>query len=219
MSRRRPSPRPSSPPSSSQPASCRNWCLCKRYGSNARCVWADWELERKHERFVPVREQARESAENHELSGEDRNRPFSLSNSVARALTRTHWRMLFLPRAAMPTRRTWTLKFRPSTPRAAQRPNRGIDLEFRWCLRTVETVSGARTIEKVFWKATGHVRVVGTFHRPNRPLETYRSYESRTKRKSILCNAGNVSESRVDEAVAGVSTAVRACILLAKLEH
>ena len=100
-----------------------------------------------------------------------------------------------------------------------QRLNRGIDLEFRWCLRTVETVSGARTIEKVFWKATGHVRVVGTFHRPNRPLETYRSYESRTKRKSILCNAGNVSESRVDEAVAGVSTAVRACILLAKLEH
>ena len=39
----------------------------------------------------------------------------------------------------------------------------------------------------MFWRATGHVlECVGTIDRPNRDQETYRRYESRTIRKSIL---------------------------------
>ena len=47
-------------------------------------------------------------------------------------------------------------------------------------LRVVETVSGFGRW-RVFWKATGHARVVGTLQSPNRTLETAESQETETQ--------------------------------------
>ena len=62
---------------------------------------------------------------------------------------------------------------------------RPIDLEFRWRLSLDETVSGRVTMESAL---ESRVTVASTLELSivQIVLETYRSYESGTKRKSIL---------------------------------